>query len=130
MSPETKVRPRSALTQAQLDAFGDSLRALHRRYAGGVESLASAAQVPEDSSASPSHPGDVGSDICEQDISLNLLENRREVLQAIARALAQVERGTYGICEDCGGAIAIERLEALPHASCCVPCQLRSESGR
>jgi DnaK suppressor protein len=130
MSAETKVHPPSTLSQAQINAFADSLRTLHRRYAGGVESLASAARVPEDASVSPSHLGDVGSDVCEQDIYINLLEGRQEVLREIGLALARVAKGTYGMCEGCGEEIAIARLEALPHASLCVPCQLLAENPR
>lgn len=128
MSRETKAQPRSPLTKPQLEAFTEALRALYWRYADGAESLANAAQIPQDSSASPSHLGDVGSDICEQDMSINLLEGRQDVLQDIQRALANMVNGTYGMCEDCREPISIARLEALPHASLCVPCQLRSEN--
>jgi len=127
VSAETKAPSISPLTKPQLEAFTEALRTLYRRYAGGMESLASAAQVPEDSSASPSHLGDLESDIREQDMSINLLEGRQEVLRDIQRALWHVVSGTYGICEDCGEAISIARLEAIPHTSLCLPCQLRTE---
>jgi DnaK suppressor protein len=45
-----------------------------------------------------------------------------------AQALRRMADGTYGICERCTGRIAAERLEILPHARFCVPCQ-RSRSG-
>jgi DnaK suppressor protein len=45
----------------------------------------------------------------------------------IEAALARLEDGTYGTCVDCGGAIPIERLEVVPTASRCVPCQQRRE---
>ena len=130
MSAESKVQSRSSLTKSQLETFNEALRTLYRRYAGGIESLANAANIPEDSSASPSHLGDVGSDICEQDMSINLLEGRQEVLRDIQRALANLVNGTYGMCEDCGEAISIARLEAIPHASLCLPCRLRTENPR
>jgi RNA polymerase-binding transcription factor DksA len=37
-------------------------------------------------------------------------------------ALARIERGTYGSCEDCGTAIPAIRLEAIPYARTCVQC--------
>lgn len=38
-------------------------------------------------------------------------------------ARERLERGAYGVCEDCGQRIAPERLEALPDATRCVTCQ-------
>jgi RNA polymerase-binding transcription factor DksA len=37
-------------------------------------------------------------------------------------ALRRLDDGTYGICEACGGPIAYERLEAIPHTLRCVAC--------
>ena len=33
-------------------------------------------------------------------------------------ALARLEDGTYGTCQECGKAIGAPRLKALPHATC------------
>jgi RNA polymerase-binding transcription factor len=41
---------------------------------------------------------------------------------AIDRALERIARGEYGRCAACGGAIAPERLAALPTADACVSC--------
>jgi DnaK suppressor protein len=38
-------------------------------------------------------------------------------------ARARIAEGGYGVCEDCSGKIASERLEALPDATRCVSCQ-------
>ena len=38
-------------------------------------------------------------------------------------ARARLAEGGYGVCEDCSGKIATERLEALPDATRCVSCQ-------
>jgi len=38
-------------------------------------------------------------------------------------ARARTAEGGYGVCEDCSGKIAPERLEALPDATRCVSCQ-------
>lgn len=52
-------------------------------------------------------------------------ETRRDVqeLQELNQALARMEEGSYGICEDCGDDIPVERLRAHPGAIRCVPCQ-------
>jgi DnaK suppressor protein len=52
------------------------------------------------------------------------LENRvRQEMSDIERALEKFEKGTYGLCENCGQPIALERLEVLPQAAYCVNCK-------
>ena len=55
-----------------------------------------------------------------------VLEQDREQAQHARDLLA---KGAFGVCEDCGQKIAAERLEALPEATRCVPCQAEWESG-
>lgn len=40
-------------------------------------------------------------------------------------ALRRMDDHTYGRCESCGATIPLERLELVPHASCCVGCARR-----
>ena len=54
------------------------------------------------------------------------LENRlRQEIASIEHALDKFEKGTYGLCDDCGKPIATERLEALPQAARCVDCKAK-----
>ena len=48
--------------------------------------------------------------------------------QQLAEALERVHQGTYGICQSCGRGIPRRRLQALPTATLCVPCQERREA--
>jgi len=43
-------------------------------------------------------------------------------LASVERALEKVADGTYGFCDNCGQAIAPERLEAIPGTVFCVTC--------
>jgi len=47
----------------------------------------------------------------------------REKLADCEAALTRMEDGTYGICIDCHKEIAEDRLQALPEAKRCTPCQ-------
>ncbi|MFF5980569.1 TraR/DksA C4-type zinc finger protein [Streptomyces olindensis] len=49
-----------------------------------------------------------------------------QALKEIDAAFARLQQGTYGICQVCGRPIPVERLEILPYARCCVPCQQRA----
>jgi RNA polymerase-binding protein DksA len=52
------------------------------------------------------------------------LENRvRQEMATVEHALDKFEKGTYGMCDNCGQAIDPERLEVLPQASLCMNCK-------
>ncbi|KRV50660.1 molecular chaperone DnaK [Wenjunlia vitaminophila] len=50
----------------------------------------------------------------------------QRVLKEIDAAFARVQDGSYGTCQECAKPIPVERLEILPYARCCVPCQRRT----
>ncbi|WP_436971524.1 TraR/DksA family transcriptional regulator [Micromonospora vinacea] len=52
-----------------------------------------------------------------------LLLATRQNIEQITGALSRISDGTYGACQRCGRSIPAERLEILPHARFCVPCQ-------
>lgn len=52
-----------------------------------------------------------------------LLVATRRSIEQITGALRRIADGTYGACEKCDRRIPAERLEVLPHARFCVPCQ-------
>lgn len=52
------------------------------------------------------------------------LEKRiKEQLAEIEHALDKFDKGTYGLCDNCGQSIDPARLEALPQASLCLNCK-------
>jgi DnaK suppressor protein len=73
------------------------------------------------------HPGDLGSELHDEELDetteLFLEEEERRIAEA-RRALAD---GSYGTCKDCGDPIQPERLEAVPEAVRCIACQRRFE---
>ena len=50
-----------------------------------------------------------------------------ERARRLSAALARVRTGEYGVCRECGSAIAPARLRAIPDADACVACQDRLE---
>src|SRR5215475_9437496 len=48
----------------------------------------------------------------------------------LAEALDRLRGGEYGVCEECGEAIAPARLRALPEVTTCIRCQDRLERSR
>jgi DnaK suppressor protein len=45
----------------------------------------------------------------------------------LAEALERLRDGEYGVCQECGEAIAPARLKAMPEVMTCVRCQDRLE---
>jgi RNA polymerase-binding transcription factor DksA len=54
----------------------------------------------------------------------------RHALAEIDLALDRLRCGRYGRCVSCGQAIGRDRLDALPSAARCMPCQHRTGTGR
>ena len=65
----------------------------------------------------------------ESDFSLELRtrDRERKLLRKIDQALARVEEGSYGFCEETGDEIGLKRLEARPVATLSVEAQERRE---
>ncbi|MGH9749941.1 MAG: TraR/DksA family transcriptional regulator [Candidatus Polarisedimenticolia bacterium] len=59
----------------------------------------------------------------------SLSNTDRTVLQQVDEALGRINRGTFGICSECGEELNKKRLEAVPWAALCVPCQSKAEKG-
>jgi DnaK suppressor protein len=68
------------------------------------------------------HLADTASDTFEEEKAVALEAHLTGLLNQVEAALDRMERGTYGICEQCGRPIAPERLEALPYATTCLDC--------
>lgn len=73
---------------------------------------------------------DFASDTSDLELALNLRSLEAEQLEEIEKALQAIDRGSYGICEDCGQPIDIQRLRVKPMARFCVPCLRKRESRR
>jgi DnaK suppressor protein len=59
----------------------------------------------------------------EVHIALKLRQTDAKILQAIEEALARIDKGTYGVCRDCGDPIAAVRLNAIPWTRVCRACK-------
>ncbi|MEE9168496.1 MAG: TraR/DksA family transcriptional regulator [bacterium] len=48
-------------------------------------------------------------------------------LEITIESLSSIEKGEYGICEECDKQISFERLEAVPAAKLCIDCKNKLE---
>jgi DnaK suppressor protein len=70
---------------------------------------------------------DTGSKTFEREHELSLVNNQRDLLSQVERAVGKLEAGTYGVCESCGRPIPKARLKARPDVTLCVACKQREE---
>jgi DnaK suppressor protein len=59
----------------------------------------------------------------------SLSNTERSILEEVERAIRRMDEGEYGTCMECGEKISKKRLDAVPWARFCVPCQERVEQG-
>jgi DnaK suppressor protein len=64
----------------------------------------------------------------EVHIQLKLKQTDAKILQAIEEALVRIEKGSYGVCRDCGEPIAAARLQAIPWTRVCITCKEKQKS--
>lgn len=78
-------------------------------------------------------PNDIGDEADQagdernREVSFLLTGRIKASLTAIEEALAKMEEGTYGICEECEDEIPPGRIKVMPLAKLCLMCQSRWE---
>lgn len=104
----------------KLEHERDNLTSLLERHQEERErvrlSEGSAERSPDPSEA------DGGSMAFELEKELTLDENTKYLLNQVEHALVLIKKKKYGICENCGDAIPVARLEALPYSTNCRDC--------
>jgi RNA polymerase-binding transcription factor DksA len=124
------------MTKRKLQAHWKELRKLSIRLGGDISALEEQARTPTGGqstgnlSNAPMHLGDMGTDVYLQELNATLLENEGYLRGEVLAALERIDKGTYGICENCGKKIIEERLDLLPYARYCTPCAEQLPSGR
>ena len=58
-----------------------------------------------------------------QSFTFRLRGREKTFLKKIDNALAKIEEGTFGICEQCEEPISQKRLEARPETTLCIRCK-------
>jgi DnaK suppressor protein len=92
-----------------------------RRAQQEIDALRSAERDPE---------FEEGAQVEHEEYTLrSVTDAQRKQLELIDAALARIESGDYGFCQDCGIDISARRLEALPFALYCTDCATRRERG-
>ena len=73
-------------------------------------------------------PLDRASAESDRNWTLRIRDRESMLIKKIRNSLAAIASEEYGICEDCGEEISIERLKARPVTSFCIGCKTKRES--
>ena len=98
-----------------IELLRDTLEAQFQRHSDQLGVLTVCAQQPDRGGY-------------DDDTLAALIASSRQVVADTALALRRMAEGAYGVCERCSRTIPVERLEILPQARFCVPCQ-RTQTG-
>ena len=118
------------LAKTTLDRFRKRLEAERERLEEQIEDYErdlEEARLTESSSDRSPDPGNAEASSMKLEYAkeLSIEQNTLDLLSKVDRALQRVDAGTYGICESCGTAIPVERLDVLPYSTMCVECAAR-----
>ncbi len=75
------------------------------------------------------HMADQGTDAMEREKQFLFASQEGRYLWHVNEALRRLYQSpkTFGQCHDCGEAIDLDRLDALPHARLCIKCKAKEE---
>ncbi len=72
-------------------------------------------------------PNDRATIESDRNFELRIRDRERKLMNKVEKALARIDDGSFGVCDDCGEDIADKRLEARPVAKFCIDCKTKQE---
>ena len=124
ISPYQPKRGEEYMSDEQLEHFRDILSAWKRELMYEVDRTVHHMQ---DEAANFPDPNDRATQESEFGLELRTRDRERKLLRKIDSALARIDDGSYGYCEETGEEIGLKRLEARPVATLCLEAPERRE---
>ncbi|MGB5257269.1 MAG: RNA polymerase-binding protein DksA, partial [Woeseiaceae bacterium] len=122
--PYKPKRGEEYMSDAQLEHFRKILSAWKRELIFEVDRTVHHMQ---DEAANFPDPNDRATQESEFGLALRTRDRERKLLRRIDSALARLDDGSYGYCDETGEEIGLKRLEARPVATLCLEAQERRE---
>jgi len=72
-------------------------------------------------------PADRATAESDRAFTLRLRDRERKLIKKIQKAVDRIEDGEFGICQDCGDDISVQRLKARPMTTLCINCKSKQE---
>jgi len=123
-TPYQPKRGEQYMNRDQLEHFRQLLLAWKREL---MEEVDRTMLHMKDDAANFPDPNDRATQESEFGLELRTRDRERKLLKKIDSALARIDDGSYGYCEETGEPISLRRLEARPIATLSVEAQERHE---
>ena len=124
IAPYQAKKDEPYMSDAQLEHFRKILSAWKAELMQEVDRTVHHMQ---DEASNFPDPNDRATQESEFGLELRTRDRERKLLKKIDQALARIDDGTYGYCEETGDEIGLKRLEARPVATLSVEAQERRE---
>jgi DnaK suppressor protein len=124
IAPYKPKRGEEYMSDAQLEHFREILGAWKRELMFEVDRTVHHMQ---DEAANFPDPNDRATQESEFGLELRTRDRERKLLRKIDSAMARIDEGSYGFCDETGEEIGLKRLEARPVATLCLEAQERRE---
>jgi DnaK suppressor protein len=112
------------MNKKQLEFFKDLLCKRLEDLAGGARETVDEMNDEDDTFPDPNDRATLESD---RNFVLRIRDRERKLIAKIEQALERVEKGTFGICDECGEDISEGRLKARPVTTLCIKCKEEQE---
>jgi len=117
------------MDQSKIENFRQTLVEQLRQRTANVRSKQERALEFGAADDGPKDSVDMSLQDVNQELALRLGERESQMVADIDQALLRIEEGSYGTCARCDKEIPLARLDALPTARHCAPCQELIEAG-
>ena len=124
-------RKKTRLTKQEVGVYRKKVFAERERIImeiGRIEEAITDSTTGQDGSKKTSnHLADLGTDFQEKEKNFYYASQEGHYLRSLDKAIERMDRGIYGICEDCGELVSFKRLDAVPGARRCIKCMNKFE---
>jgi len=108
----------------ELKEFQELLAVRRKELLAEAERTVGGMTAPKESFPDPTDRASLESN---RNAMLRIRDRERKLLTKIDEALERIEDGSYGLCEECGGPIGVDRLKARPVTTLCFECKSEQE---
>jgi DnaK suppressor protein len=112
------------MERERLESFRELLNERLKAILGEAEKTVKGMTTDRDSFPDPTDRANLETD---RNFLLRIRDRERKLIGKIKEALARIDDGTFGICEECGEEISEERLKARPMTTLCIDCKTKAE---
>lgn len=121
------MKPGRELTEKQKQQFRAVLTRMKEDLLASIQKAIAQQKSARDMEAMTGDDSDLANVEVERDYQYLMSTRDRGKLLKIHEALLRLDKGEYGICQECGEPIGVKRLKAMPFALLCVRCQEEEE---